>query len=57
MLSSTDEEFEKKIQDIRERRQRFELTVVNDEFLGPKKEIDDDFMIEQTWIDAETEAE
>ncbi|XP_062093254.1 transcription termination factor MTERF2, chloroplastic isoform X2 [Humulus lupulus] len=56
MLGSTDEELEKKIQDIRERRQRFESTIVNDEFFSPEKEIDDDFTVEQTLIDTETEA-
>uniref|UniRef100_A0A803PCW4 Transcription termination factor MTERF2, chloroplastic n=1 Tax=Cannabis sativa TaxID=3483 RepID=A0A803PCW4_CANSA len=57
MLGTTDEEFEKKIQAIRERRQRFESAVVNDEFFNPDRDIDDDFTVEQTLIDMETEAE
>lgn len=57
MLGSTDEEFEKRIEAIRERRQRFESGVVNDEFLDLEKIHDDQSMVNRTTIDIKTETE
>ncbi|PON57872.1 Mitochodrial transcription termination factor [Parasponia andersonii] len=56
MLGCTDEEFEKRIEAIRERRQRFESSVVNDKSCNLEID-DDDSTPNRTMVDTQTEAE
>ena len=59
MLGSTDEEFEKRIEAVRKRRERFESGDANDEFVNLEKTDDENTTtaVNRTMVGSEMEAE